>query len=85
MTVLAEGGRNMILMTIGGGGPSKKTRNQYDVIYVLGVGKHTKSCFVPHFPLVWNSRSHLPENLEYFDKNCTSNRANQILEPAIKN
>ena len=50
-----------------------------------GVGKHTKSCVVPRIPLIWNSRSHLPKRLDYLDENGPSNRANQILDPPIKN
>ena len=51
----------------------------------VGMGKHTKSCVVPHFPLIWHSRSHLPKILDNLDENCPSNRANQILDPPIIN
>ena len=34
----------------------------------LGVGKHTKSCVVLHFTLIWHSRSHLPKKLDYLNK-----------------
>ena len=60
----------------GGAGVQKLVR--------VGVGKHTKGCLVPHFPLIWHSRSHLPKKIDYLDKNCPSNRANQILDQPVK-
>ena len=53
--------------------------------FLVGVGKHTKTCVVPHFPLIWHSRSHSPKTIDFLDENCPSNRANQILDPPIKN
>ena len=54
------------------------------VVVVVGRGKHTKSCVVLHFPLIWHSRSHLPKKLDYLDENCPSHRINQILNPPIE-
>ena len=38
------------------------------VVVVVGKGKHTKSCVVLHFPLIWHSRRHLPKKLDNWMK-----------------
>ena len=50
---------------------------------IAGGGKHTKSCVVPHFPLIVHSRNNLPKQLDYLDENCPSYRPNQILDSPI--
>ena len=54
------------------------------VLILGGGGEHTTSFVVPHFPVIWHSRSKFPIKLDYLDENCPSNQANQLLDPPIK-